>query len=238
MITLLKESSQFRWDAQQDAAFKKIKELLTQEPGPVLRYFDPSKELRLQVDASKYELGAVLLQEGKVMHLNHWLIVKSPTHRSKRSSVPSCFDANDSNMSMVDTSLWKLTDHKPLESIFFWGGGGGGATNPVHQRQEPRRRPPSSRPPPRHPSGSHPANQSGPEPPQKPLGHPQPQIWVHTPHHKTKGPNTCWMRLSHGLRPCHTLTPARRPRQTPTSKKKNKERSPCHMSMCVCIWCN
>ncbi len=65
MRHLLKDSSEFRWDAQQEEAFKKIKELLTQEPGPVLRYFDPSQELRLQVDASKYGLGAVLLQEGK-----------------------------------------------------------------------------------------------------------------------------------------------------------------------------
>lgn len=65
MRHLLKESSEFLWDAQHDEAFKKMKELITREPGPVLAYYDPSKELRLQVDASKYGLGAVLLQEGK-----------------------------------------------------------------------------------------------------------------------------------------------------------------------------
>ncbi|RXN35723.1 Retrovirus-related Pol poly from transposon [Labeo rohita] len=51
---LLKESSEFVWDVQHDKAFKKMKELLTCQPGPVLAYFDPLKELRLQVDASKY----------------------------------------------------------------------------------------------------------------------------------------------------------------------------------------
>lgn len=59
---LLKESSEVLWDAQHDKAFNKIKELLTCEPGPVLAYFDPLIELRLQVDVSKYGLGAVLLQ--------------------------------------------------------------------------------------------------------------------------------------------------------------------------------
>lgn len=62
---LLKESSEFVWDAQHDKAFEKIKGLLTCIPGPVLAYFDPLKEIRLQVDASKYGLGAVLLQDGR-----------------------------------------------------------------------------------------------------------------------------------------------------------------------------
>ncbi|XP_067256471.1 uncharacterized protein [Chanodichthys erythropterus] len=40
---LLKESSEFVWDVQTDKAFKRIKELLTCEPGPVLAYFDTLK---------------------------------------------------------------------------------------------------------------------------------------------------------------------------------------------------
>lgn len=42
-----------------------MKDLITQQPGPVLSYFDPEKELRLQVDASKSGLGAVMLQDSK-----------------------------------------------------------------------------------------------------------------------------------------------------------------------------
>lgn len=42
---------------------KQVKDLLTQEPGPVLAYFNHTKDVKLQVDASKCGLGAVLLQE-------------------------------------------------------------------------------------------------------------------------------------------------------------------------------
>ncbi|XP_062407956.1 olfactory receptor 2G3-like [Sardina pilchardus] len=62
---LLKQDSEFVWDANHDKAFQDMKNLITQHPGPVLSYFDPQKELRLQVDASKSGLGAVMLQEEK-----------------------------------------------------------------------------------------------------------------------------------------------------------------------------
>lgn len=62
---LLKENSEFMWDSNQDVAFQQMKDLITQEPGLVLTYFDHTKEVRLQVDASKCGLGAVLLQGEK-----------------------------------------------------------------------------------------------------------------------------------------------------------------------------
>ncbi|KAI2650239.1 Retrovirus-related Pol polyprotein from transposon 17.6 [Labeo rohita] len=62
---LLRQDSEFLWDKQHDVAFQKMKDIITREPGPVLAFFDTSKDLTLQVDASKYGLGAVLLQEGK-----------------------------------------------------------------------------------------------------------------------------------------------------------------------------
>uniref|UniRef100_A0AAZ3PVE5 ribonuclease H n=1 Tax=Oncorhynchus tshawytscha TaxID=74940 RepID=A0AAZ3PVE5_ONCTS len=62
---LLKQSSEFLWDKQHNVAFQNVKDLITREPGPIIAYYDPNKELRLQVDAAKYGLGAVLLQEGK-----------------------------------------------------------------------------------------------------------------------------------------------------------------------------
>lgn len=62
---LLKQNSEFVWDTTHDVVFQQMKELITQEPGPVLPYFDPHKELRLQVNATKSGLKAVLLQEEK-----------------------------------------------------------------------------------------------------------------------------------------------------------------------------
>lgn len=49
----MKQNNEFVCNETQTKAFEKMKELITQEPGPVLSYYDPDKELCLQVDASK-----------------------------------------------------------------------------------------------------------------------------------------------------------------------------------------
>lgn len=62
---MLKQGNEFTWDETHNVAFQQIKDLITREPGPVLAYYNPNEELRLQVDASKNGLGAVLLQQEK-----------------------------------------------------------------------------------------------------------------------------------------------------------------------------
>ncbi|KAM9514757.1 LOW QUALITY PROTEIN: uncharacterized protein ACWYII_045520 [Salvelinus alpinus] len=62
---LLKQSSEFLWDKQHDIAFQKCERLDHERTRTNPCLLLPDKELRLQVDASKYGLGAVLLQEGK-----------------------------------------------------------------------------------------------------------------------------------------------------------------------------
>ena len=51
------------WTHAQDEAFNKLKTLLSEDP--VLAYFDSTKSLSIQCDASKHGLGVVLMQEGK-----------------------------------------------------------------------------------------------------------------------------------------------------------------------------
>ncbi|PFX27769.1 Retrovirus-related Pol polyprotein from transposon 17.6 [Stylophora pistillata] len=62
------EKKEIEWHYQhpQDKAFKEIKEFITK--APVLQYFDVSKNVTIQCDASQYGIGATLLQEGQPVH--------------------------------------------------------------------------------------------------------------------------------------------------------------------------
>lgn len=116
---LLKESSEFVWDTQHDDAFKKIKELITREPGPVLTYFDPSKELTLQVDASKYGLGAVLLQEGKPIGYASKALTDSEINYAQieKELYAILFGCKRFHQYVYGHHITVESDHKPLESI-------------------------------------------------------------------------------------------------------------------------
>lgn len=57
------QKAEFLWDACHDRTFQKIKDVLTDSP--VLAYFNPDLDVTLQVDASKYGIGATLLQQGR-----------------------------------------------------------------------------------------------------------------------------------------------------------------------------
>ena len=56
---LLKKEVEFHWSHEQVRSFDEIKEILTSQPGPVLKFFDPAKPVTVRCDASKNGLGAV-----------------------------------------------------------------------------------------------------------------------------------------------------------------------------------
>nr|XP_034316278.1 uncharacterized protein K02A2.6-like [Crassostrea gigas] len=60
---LTRKDKAWYWSKDCEAAFQRIKMMLTQTP--VLAYFDPGKEVVVQVDSSKDGIGVVLLQDGK-----------------------------------------------------------------------------------------------------------------------------------------------------------------------------
>ena len=60
----------FHWDNPQIEKFKKIKQLVSQ--APVLQYYDVSKSVTIQCDASGKGLGAVLLQVNKPVCYASW----------------------------------------------------------------------------------------------------------------------------------------------------------------------
>lgn len=116
---LLKESNEFIWDAQHDKAFKEMKELIIREPGPVLAYYDPSKELRLQVDASKYGLGATLLQEGKPIGYASKSLTDSEINYAQieKELYAILFGCKRFHQYAYGRHIIVESDHKPLESI-------------------------------------------------------------------------------------------------------------------------
>ena len=61
--SLLKKETEFLWDEPQSRAFERVKQTITQSP--VLVYYDPNKELTLEVDSSKDGIGACLMQENR-----------------------------------------------------------------------------------------------------------------------------------------------------------------------------
>lgn len=60
---LLKQGNSFSWDTDQKASFDKLKTILTDSD--TLQYFDVTKPVVLQTDASTAGIGAALFQEGK-----------------------------------------------------------------------------------------------------------------------------------------------------------------------------
>uniref|UniRef100_A0A3P9K9H2 Gypsy retrotransposon integrase-like protein 1 n=1 Tax=Oryzias latipes TaxID=8090 RepID=A0A3P9K9H2_ORYLA len=116
---LLKEDNDFKWDAAQDRAFQRMKDLITQEPGPVLAYFDPQKELRLQVDASKSGLGAVMLQEGKPVAYASKSLNKTEQNYAQieKELYAVLFGCKRFHEYIYGRKVVVESDHKPLESI-------------------------------------------------------------------------------------------------------------------------
>ena len=60
---LARKEVPWQWQHEHDAAFEKVKDLVTQ--APMLKYYSPTEELTVQCDASDKGLGAALMQNGQ-----------------------------------------------------------------------------------------------------------------------------------------------------------------------------
>ena len=117
MRDILKEDVEFVWEKPQQDAFDKVKVMISNTP--VLTFFDPKKQLILEVDASKHGLGAAIYNEGKPI-----------------AFASKALNATEQNYAQIEKELYAIlfgcvrfhqyiygrktivhSDHKPLESI-------------------------------------------------------------------------------------------------------------------------
>ena len=61
---LLKKDMAWHWTERHERSLRDIKRLLTETSPGLLKYYDPKMPVKLQVDACKSGLGAVLVQDG------------------------------------------------------------------------------------------------------------------------------------------------------------------------------
>ncbi len=116
---LLKATTQWTWDDQQEIAFNKTKSLVASTP--VLSYYDVNKPIIVSADASSYGIGGVLLQEHDDVvkpiaycsrTLNSSEVRYAQIEKECLASVWACEKFDRYIRGHADVTL--LTDHKPL----------------------------------------------------------------------------------------------------------------------------
>ena len=116
---LLHHSNEFCWRPEvHGVVFSRIKEMLTN--APVLAYFDPTKNITVQCDASQSGLGAVLLVDGKPVEY----VARSMTSAEQsyaqieKELLSCCFALERLHTYVYGRHVTLENDHKPLMAIF------------------------------------------------------------------------------------------------------------------------
>ena len=120
---LTKDGVEFQWSELQNAAFHKVKKLISSSP--TLMYYDLQKPVVLQVDASESGLGGALLQPNKDNKLQPVAFTSSSMPETEKRysqmekeclAICNCFHKFDQWL-YGKQDIEVHTDHKPLESI-------------------------------------------------------------------------------------------------------------------------
>ena len=114
---LLKKDALFQWSEAHDVAFQRIKNQTSEDV--CLRYFDTTKEVVLQVDASQVGLGVVLLQDGKpVAYASKALTAAEMRYANiEREMLVVVFGCLKYHHYLYGRRFVCRSDHQPLEKI-------------------------------------------------------------------------------------------------------------------------
>ena len=111
------EHVEWHWNEVHERAFTDVKQLISNHP--VLRYYDVSKEVTLQCDASQSGLGAALLQEDHpVAFASRALTTSERNYAQIEKELLTIVHACERfDQYLYSREVTVETDHKPLEVI-------------------------------------------------------------------------------------------------------------------------
>ena len=120
---LLKPDVQFLWSRIHEESFQKAKSLIAS--APCLSYFDDSKPIVLQVDASETGLGGVMMQptdQGKFQPVAYTSSTMRPNEilwaQIEKETLAICAACEKWDLWLYGKKVTIHTDHQPLETIF------------------------------------------------------------------------------------------------------------------------
>ena len=115
---LTRKDHDFYWSDIHDQAFDDIKELVSSPP--LLKYYEPSKPLVLQCDASEKGLGASLLQDGNPIAYASRALTSTETNYAQieKELLAIVFGVERFHQYTYGRKVVVDSDHKPLETIF------------------------------------------------------------------------------------------------------------------------
>ena len=109
----------FHWDEASNASFQKIKDLIAKTASQPFRYYDRTKPVTVQADASQRGLGACLVQEGKPIAFTSKSLTDTETRYAniERELLAIVFACQHFNTYVLGRQFTVESDHKPLEMI-------------------------------------------------------------------------------------------------------------------------
>ena len=107
----------WNWDEEYDQALAKVKEKVTSTP--ILTFYDPAKELTIQVDSSKDGIGAALLQDGKPIEFASRTMTNTEGRYAqiKKECLAVVFGLERFDQYMYGREVIIQYNHKPLAAI-------------------------------------------------------------------------------------------------------------------------
>lgn len=114
---LTRKDVPWQWSTEQENALSQVQLLVSESP--VLRYYDPGKELTIQCDASQSGLGAALLQEGQPVAYASRALTETEARYAQieKEMLAIVWSLEKFNQYTFGRETNVMSDHKPLQSI-------------------------------------------------------------------------------------------------------------------------